>query len=35
MNKVEELFKGTKLDEVLKNRDKQKTRKTILQEING
>ena len=30
MNKVEELFKGTKLDEVLKKRDAEKTRKTIL-----
>lgn len=30
MNKVEELFKGTKLDEVLRKRDKEKTRKTIL-----
>ena len=30
MNKVEELFKSTKLDEVLKKRDKEKTRKTIL-----
>ena len=30
MNKVEELFRSTKLDEVLKKRDKAKTRKTIL-----
>lgn len=30
MNKVEELFKSTKLDEVLKKRDKEKTRKIIL-----
>lgn len=30
MNKLEELFKGTKLNDVLENRDKEKTRKTIL-----
>ena len=29
LKKMEELFKGSKLDEALKKRDKEKTRKTI------